>query len=107
MTEGGREGEDKSVDLALGAVRELMNMFRAERYIYLGAAGIGMALLAYAAFLMIYEGTFDLGKAGLLFGSSGLFAVSGARILFLLNRTYNLTEDLLRHRFGLDPRHVR
>src|SRR5687768_3651564 len=99
----GKEKEE-SVDLTLRAVREMMRMFRAERYIYLGSAAAAVALLVYATIRVIQSPAFSLEQVGLLLGSGGLFAVSGARIIFLLNRTYDLTEDLLRHVIGLGPR---
>ena len=98
---GGRVVDENLVRVTLDAVERMNKMFRAERFIYLGSATAAIFLLGYAAFLMIRSGNFTLEQGGLLFGSGGLFAVSGARLLFLLNRTYDLIDALIRKIGGL------
>src|SRR5688500_8374946 len=96
--------DERVVKLALDAVERMIRMFQGERVIYLGSATAAVGLLVYAAFKIISAPEFQLESAGLMFGAGGLFAVSGARVIFLLNRTYDLTEDLIRKLGGLDPR---
>lgn len=99
--------DEKTVQLTLDAVERMMRLFHTERIIYLAGAIGALALLGYAAFLMIRSGSFSVEQAGLLFGAGGLFTVSGARVVFFLNRTYDLIEDIVRKLTGLDPRHER
>lgn len=95
---------DKAIKLTLDAVERLNKMFFAERVVYLGGSIAALCLLVYAAVRVISSEGFGLESAGLMFGSGGLFAVTGARAIYLLTRTYNLVEDLMRHLSGLQPR---
>jgi len=98
-----RPSED-SIRITLDAIERMMRVFNTERIIYLCGALASLVLLGYAAFLMIRTGSFNLEQAGLLFGSGGLFTVTGARVVFFLNRTFNLIEDMVRKLAGLEPR---
>lgn len=95
--------DERTVQLTLDAVERMMRLFQTERIIYLAGALGALALLGYAAVDMINEGASPT-QLGLLFGGAGLFTVSGARVVYFLNRTYNLVEDILRKLSGLDPR---
>jgi hypothetical protein len=88
----------------LDALERLMRMFQAERIIYLLGAAASFALLMYAAFLMIHSGKIDAAQIGLIFGATGLSAVSGARIAYFLNKSFNLIEDVVRKLAGVGPR---
>lgn len=87
--------DERTIDLALGAVARIMKMFWAERAIYLAAATAGMVLLLYAAFLMISAERYDEKFLGLVFGSGGLLSVAGGGILLLLNRTFGLVREII------------
>ena len=91
---GGPRAE-ASVSTALHAVRELMGIFRFERIVYLIGAGAGIALLLYAAWRTINSPELDPKSIGYLFGSGGLFAITGARVLYLLNRSFSLIERVV------------
>jgi len=94
-------GKDE-VRAALDAIERMNKMFVVERFIYLGGAAAALALLVYAGVLLIRADTFNLEQAGLLFGSGGLFAASGARAIYFLDRTYKLIEAIIRRLAGLD-----
>lgn len=79
-----------------------MRMFQLERVIYLFSAVASFALLLYAAFLMFTSGEVTAAEIGLIFGATGVSAVSGGRIAFFLNKSFNLIEDIVRKLTGLD-----
>lgn len=95
---------DEVLERALDAVERLMRMFRAERIVYLVAAAASFGLLFYAAFLMFAEEGVDAASLGLIFGATGLSAVSAGRIAFFLNRAFKLIEDVVRERIGMGGR---
>jgi hypothetical protein len=80
---------------ATTAIREIMDIFRVERYVYLGGAGAAMILLFYAAVLLIEGDGFNLENGALIFGSGGLFAVTGARTIILLQQSFALIRAIL------------
>jgi hypothetical protein len=87
-------GAEPPALLALRVIRELMAIFKYERAIYLVGAGLGMLLLLYAAYRTI-EGSTDPKLAGYYFGSGGIFALAGGRVLYVLNRAFTLMEKVL------------
>ena len=88
-------GNVERVEMALKVVRELVSTFWLERIAYLIGALAGLSLLIYAAWQAIAGEGFKLESAGLLFGSGGLFAVSGARVLYVFNRSFSLLEKVV------------
>ena len=94
--------KSSDVTKALEAVQQLNRMFAIERFIYLGGAAAALVLLTYAAVLLLnQDGPPDASALGLLFGSGGLFALSGWRAIYFLRRTYGLIEDIIRHTIKL------
>jgi hypothetical protein len=83
------------VDTALGALERLMNMFKIERYVYLVLTMFSFLLLLYAAYLLIAEKPGNTEILVALFGSSGMIAVSSARIIYFFNRSFKLIEQLI------------
>jgi len=87
-------GETDAVERALNSVERLMRMFMVERAIYLLGATASLALLAYATFLLVSSGDATREQLALLFGSGGLFAVSGVQVTFFLNRAFKILEQV-------------
>jgi hypothetical protein len=46
----------------------------------------------------------NFSQIGLIFGATGIAAVTGARIAYFLNKSFNLVEDVLRSIGGVGPR---
>jgi hypothetical protein len=88
----------------LDALERLMRMFQAERIVYLVSALASFVLLLYAAFLMFNSGGVSAAEIGLIFGATGVSAISGSRIAYFLNKAFNLIEDILRKLSGVAPR---
>jgi hypothetical protein len=96
--------DQDSVKAALDAIERMNRMFAVERFIYLGGAAAALVLLIYAGVLLVRADSFNFEQAGLLFGSGGLFAASGARAIYFLDRTYKLIEEIIRRLAGLDSK---
>jgi hypothetical protein len=89
----------------LDALERLMRMFQAERILYLCCVVAAFALLIYAGWLMFSVGGVTPAEIGLMFGATGVTAVSSGRVAFFLNKAFNLIEDIVRKLSGLEPRH--
>jgi hypothetical protein len=81
---------------ALDALERLLDMFKVERYVYLGLTAISFTLLLYAAYLLITSGTADKTTLISIFGSSGLIVASSARISYFFNKAFNIVEGLIK-----------
>jgi hypothetical protein len=95
--------EQEMISQTLDALERIMRMFQAERIVYLLGAATSLGLLLYAAFLMISSGKVDASQLGLIFGAGGLTTVCGARVVFFLNKAFNLIEEVIRKLFELGP----
>ena len=87
--------DERAVTITLDALNSLMNLFRAERWIYLLGAAAGLGLFLWACFLSISSRTLDTTQLGLMFGSSGILAATGARVAYFLNRSFSLIEVVI------------
>jgi len=96
--------DKEMIDRTLDALERLMRMFQVERLVYLGAVVASFALLLYAGFLMFNDNGVGAGEMSLIFGATGLSAFSSGRIIFFLNKAFNLIEDLVRKLSGLEAR---
>lgn len=96
--------DKESITHTLDALERLMRMFQAERIIYLMSAAASFVLLLYAAYLMFSSGSVTAGEIGLIFGATGVSAISGSRIAYFLNKSFNLIEDIVRNLTGVGPR---
>ncbi|WP_202842396.1 hypothetical protein [Luteimonas saliphila] len=83
------------VDTALGALERLMAMFKIERYVYLLLTMFAFLLLLYAAYMLITNKPGNTEVLVALFGSSGMIAMSSARIIYFFNRSFKLIEQLI------------
>jgi hypothetical protein len=63
------------------AVERLTQLFRVERFLYLGVTAISFLLLVTIAVRIFIQGGAQLAEWGLLFGSSGLITITGNRVL--------------------------
>ena len=63
------------------AVERLAQLFRLERFVYLGVTAISFLLLLTIAVRIFIQGSAQLAEWGLLFGSSGLITITGNRVL--------------------------
>ncbi|HYI47579.1 MAG TPA: hypothetical protein VEX35_03860 [Allosphingosinicella sp.] len=97
-------GDKESIAQTLDALERLMRMFQAERIIYLMSAAASFVLLIYAAYLMFSSGAVTPAEMGLIFGATGVSAISGSRIAYFLNKSFNLIEDIVRNLTGVGPR---
>lgn len=97
------KGDREMLDQTLDALERLMNMFRAERILYLGCAIASFGLLIYAGFLMFSVGGVTPAEIGLMFGATGVTALSGGRVAYFLNKAFNLIDAIVRKLSGLGP----
>ena len=82
----------------LDALDRLLNLFRIERVIHLIVGVVGFLMLLYSIGLLLLRSQSNLDTTLLLslFGSSGLIAVSSARITYFFNKAFTLVEDVIR-----------
>lgn len=82
----------------LNALERLLNLFRIERIVHLVVGIVAFLMLLYAIGLLIFrsQSTLDTALLVSLFGSSGLIAVSSARITYFFNKAFTLVEDVIR-----------
>jgi len=80
----------------LGAVKELLSLFRFERYTYLAVNVIALVmLLGSAIFLLLRPGQSDMSLYAVvvaLFGSSGLITLSIGRLLHMWDQAFALLQ---------------
>lgn len=96
--------EERAVTTTLDALTRLMNLFQVERWVYLAGAvgGLGLGLWAATKIITSSNGI-DSTQVGLLFGSSGILALTGARVAYFLNRSFNLVETVINRLMGVAP----
>ena len=63
------------------AVERLAQLFKIERFVYLGVTAISFVLLLTIAIRIFIQGGAQTAEWGLLFGSSGLITITGNRVL--------------------------
>ncbi len=95
-SKGSGMGKSELLKTALDALERLLDLFKIERYVYLGLTVVSFALLLYAAYLLITSGTTDKTTLISIFGSSGLVAASSARISYFFNKAFNIVEGLIK-----------
>ena len=88
--------KEEILTVALNALRELLHIFRVERYVYLALTGLSFILLLYVGMLMFTTKEIDKTTLVAVFGSSGLVAASSARVSLFFNKAFTLIEDLVR-----------
>ena len=66
-------------------VRELTELFRFERMVYLGVTILSLAMLVGSALSLMIKNQAGTAELTMLFGSSGLITYSTGRLLFMWN----------------------
>ncbi len=81
----------------LDALDRLLKMFAIERTIHLIVGVLAFLMLLYAFVMLILREPAKLDTTLLvsLFGSSGLIAVSSARITYFFNKAFKLVADVI------------
>src|SRR4030081_1488644 len=80
----------------LDALERLLNLFRIERIIHLVVGVVAFLMLLYAIGSLIFQQSrLETPLLVALFGSSGLIAVSSARITYFFNKAFNLVEHVI------------
>lgn len=95
----GREQRDnvkELLDVALGALKDLLEVFRVERFVYLGVAVISFGLLVYSFVGLVSEGRGTPTTMTMVLGGSGLATVAALRVSYFMNRGFALIESILR-----------
>ena len=91
-----------ALDTVISAVDRLMQLFKAERIVHLVIAALAFVMLMVAVVqLMTKPSGLDITQLGLLFGSSGLVTLSGARVTFFFSKSFGLIEEVTRALVGL------
>ena len=74
----------------LQAVEKLTQLFRVERFVYLGVTGVALVMLLLSTGILIYKQQADVAALTMLFGSSGLITYSTGRLLQMWNQALRL-----------------
>lgn len=94
--------DERAVKMTLDALARLTDLYRAERWIYLLGAIAGLGLALWSSVIFILNHDLDGTQMGLLFGSSGILAITGARVAYFLNRSFSLVEVVIKKLTGVD-----
>ena len=69
----------------MAVVKELTELFKFERMVYLGVTLLSLAMLVGSALSLMLQGQAGTAEFTILFGSSGLITYSTGRLLFMWN----------------------
>ena len=72
------------------AVERLAQLFKIERFIYLGVTAVSFLLLLIIAVRIFIQGGAQIAEWALLFGSSGLITITGNRVLQMWSQALRL-----------------
>ena len=87
----------KSLKTVLEAVKHLLDIFKYERFLHIGAGVLALLALLYAIVRMLESNeAVGVGVLTALFGASGLVTVSIARITYFFDRAFTLMDDVIR-----------
>lgn len=91
--------DPRTLELALNAMKSLLQTFAFERYVHLLTAAASSGLLFYAIYRLIDGGemTAELGK---IFGASGLATAATARSSYFFRKAFGLIESIIRRMAG-------
>ena len=84
-----------ALDQTLSALERLLRLFRLERVLHLAAGLIAFVMLIAAIVMLVRQKGVDTVMLVSLFGSSGLIAVSSARITYFFNKAFRLVEEVV------------
>jgi hypothetical protein len=91
-----RENVKELLDVALAALKDLLEVFRVERFVYLGVAVISFGLLIYSFVVLVSGGRGTPATMTMVLGGSGLATVAALRVSYFMNRGFALIESILR-----------
>lgn len=91
-----REDVKELLDVALRALKDLLEVFRVERFVYLGVAVVSFGLLVYSFVGLVSEGRGTPATMTMVLGGSGLATVAALRVSYFMNRGFALIENILR-----------
>jgi len=80
----------------LDALERLLDLFKLERIVHLVVGIVAFLMLLYAIVLLFRSQDVTAPLLTSLFGSSGLIAISSARITYFFNKAFKLVEDIIR-----------
>jgi hypothetical protein len=92
--------DDKLVDRTLDALERLIRIFRLERVLFLASSIVSFALIIFVAYKMFDApgGAIQHWQVAVMLGSSGVLAGTSMRVVYFLNKAFNLIEYLVRRR---------
>jgi hypothetical protein len=76
----------ETTDGKLNAVVTLVQLFRVERFVYLGVTGVALLMLLTAVGKLLLDGERDVVVLTSLFGSSGLLTFALGQVLRMYNQ---------------------
>lgn len=91
-----RDNVKELLDVALRALKDLLEIFRVERFVYLGVAIVSFGLLVYSFVGLVSEGRGTPTTMTMMLGGSGLATVAALRVSYFMNRGFALIESILR-----------
>lgn len=81
---------NNDINSRIEAVERLVNLFKAERMVYLGITFISLVMLLASALFLIFRSQAEPSVLVMLFGSSGLIGYSTNRILHMFDQALRL-----------------
>jgi hypothetical protein len=83
-------GDDNRIDIRVTAVKDLTELFRLERLVYIAATTVALAIILTVAFITIRAGKADNANLTLLFGSSGILGYTANRLIVMWTMSIQL-----------------
>lgn len=84
------------LDTAIDGLGRLLDMFRAERYVYLLLAIVSFCLTFYVAYMLMRSEKPTNEALIAVFGSSGILTVASVRVTWFFGKAFNIFEELIR-----------
>lgn len=81
-----KKPEPDELQRRVDAAREITNIFKLERYVYIACCGIAVALLFVCAIRLLQKSDTDYVGLGALFGSGGLITFSTGRLILMWSK---------------------
>lgn len=91
-----KENVKELLDVALRALKDLLEVFRVERFVYLGVAVISFGLLVYSFVGLVSGERATPATMVMVLGGSGLATAAALRVSHFMNRGFALIESILR-----------
>jgi len=91
-----RENVKELLDVALRALKDLLEVFRVERFVYLGVAVVSFGLLVYSFVVLVSGDRGTPSTMTMVLGGSGLATAAALRVSYFMNRGFALIESILR-----------